>query len=203
MTEANPYRPTPFVQLIHPEWSKNASIYQINTRQFTPQGTFSAAEAQLPRLKDLGVDILWLMPVQEIGIKNRKGSLVSPYSVKDYYKVNPEFGIPQKLKHFIQAAHTLGLHVILDWVANHTAWDNLLVDQFLQHRSGQIFSFVRKNEMNQVFAVLNFSPQPLTVTFKESLCLGRYREYFSGETAKIADGTQLSLPPWEFRVYIR
>src|SRR5450755_4218755 len=68
-THPNPYQPMPYVKLKHPEWSKNASIYQINTRQFTPEGTFRAAEAQLPRLKDLGVDILWLMPIHKIGEK--------------------------------------------------------------------------------------------------------------------------------------
>jgi glycosidase len=129
MENSNPYHPVPFVKIQHPEWSKNATIYQINTRQFTPEGTFRAAENHLPRLKDLGADILWLMPVQEIGVKNRKGSLGSPYSVKDYYHVNPEFGSLDDLKHFVNAAHAQGMHVILDWVANHTAWDNPLVTE--------------------------------------------------------------------------
>ncbi len=122
----NPYQPQPYVHLTHPEWSKNASIYQINTRQFTPEGTFKAAEAHLPRLKDLGVDILWLMPVNPIGEVNRKGSLGSPYSVKDYYAVNPELGTLDDFKHFVKAAHAMGFKVILDWVANHTSWDNVL-----------------------------------------------------------------------------
>jgi glycosidase len=115
------------VKLKHPEWSKNATIYQLNTRQFTTEGTFRAAEKDLPRLKSLGADILWLMPIHKIGEKNRKGTLGSPYSVKDYYSVNPEFGTLEDLKHFVRAAHALGMHVILDWVANHTAWDNNLV----------------------------------------------------------------------------
>jgi 1,4-alpha-glucan branching enzyme len=88
--------------ILHPEWSRNAAIYQINTRQFTPEGTFAAAEAHLPRLKDLGVDILWLMPIHPIGKTNRKGTLGSPYSVQDYYSVNPEFGTLEDLKHFVQ-----------------------------------------------------------------------------------------------------
>ena len=117
------------VKLIHPEWSKNAVIYQINTRQFTNEGTFKAAESHLARLKDLGVDILWLMPIHEIGVKNRKGTLGSPYAVKDYFSVNHEFGTLEDLKHFVQAAHSMGMYVILDWVANHTAWDNPLVEQ--------------------------------------------------------------------------
>ena len=126
-SQANPYQPIPYVKLKHPEWSKNAIIYQINTRQFTQEGTFRAAEKQLPRLKELGVDIVWLMPIHKIGEKNRKGTLGSPYAVQDYYSVNPEFGTLDDLKHFVDAAHQQHMYVILDWVANHTAWDNILV----------------------------------------------------------------------------
>jgi glycosidase len=123
------YQPQPFVKIAHPEWSKKAVLYQINTRQFTPEGTFNAAEKQLPRLKELGVDILWLMPIHPIGEKNRKGSLGSPYAVKDYFGVNPEFGTKEDFRSFVQAAHRQGFKVILDWVANHTAWDNPLHEQ--------------------------------------------------------------------------
>jgi glycosidase len=126
---ADPYQPIPYVRLKHPEWTRNATIYQVNTRQFTEEGTFRAAERQLPRLKALNVDILWLMPIHEIGQQNRKGTLGSPYSVRDYYSVNHEFGTLEDLKHFVAAAHAQGMHVILDWVANHTAWDNPLVRQ--------------------------------------------------------------------------
>ncbi len=125
----NPYQPTPYVKIRHPEWTKNATLYQVNTRQFTPEGTLKAAEAQLPRLKELGADILWLMPLQPIGEKNRKGTLGSPYSIRDYYGVNPEFGTMADVKRFVAAAHALGMHVILDWVANHTAWDSNLVTE--------------------------------------------------------------------------
>lgn len=129
MSDLSRYRPQPYVKLVHPAWSKNATIYQINTRQFTQEGTFRAAEAHLPRLKALGVDILWLMPVHPIGEQNRKGSLGSPYAVKDYYGVNPEFGTLEDLKQFVRMAHELGMYVILDWVANHTAWDCNLVTE--------------------------------------------------------------------------
>lgn len=118
------YAPKPYVTLHHPEWSKDAVIYQINTRQFTAEGTFAAAEKQLPRLKAMGIGIVWLMPINPIGKVNRKGTLGSPYSVRDYRAVNPEFGTMADLKHFVATAHGLGMHVILDWVANHTAWDN-------------------------------------------------------------------------------
>lgn len=123
------HQPIPPVRLTHPEWSKNAVIYQINTRQFTEEGTFKAAETHLPRLKELGVDILWLMPIHEIGLKNRKGTLGSPYAVKDYYSVNSEFGTMEDLKHFVHAVHDMDMYVILDWVPNHTAWDNVLVNE--------------------------------------------------------------------------
>ncbi len=124
----DPHKPQDYVKLTHPEWSKNAAIYQLNTRQFSAEGTFAAAQNQLPRLKELGVDIIWLMPIHEIGVKNRKGSLGSPYAVKDYYSVNPEFGSLEDLKNLVNAAHEQGMYVILDWVANHTAWDNALVE---------------------------------------------------------------------------
>lgn len=123
------YAPQPYVQIAHPEWTKDAVIYQINTRQFTPEGTFKAAQAQLPRLKQLGVDILWLMPIHPIGEVNRKGSLGSPYAIKDYFGVNPEFGTEADFRAFVDAAHAQGFKVILDWVANHTAWDNPLVTE--------------------------------------------------------------------------
>jgi glycosidase len=111
----------------HPEWSRSAVIYQLNQRQFTAEGTFRAAEGHLQRIRDLGIGIVWLMPIHPIGEINRKGELGSPYAVKDYFAVNPEFGDLSDLKHFVDAAHALGLRVIVDWVANHTAWDNVLV----------------------------------------------------------------------------
>ena len=123
------YAPLDLSVVKHPEWSKNAVIYQINTRQFTAEGTFRAAQRELPRLKALGVDIIWLMPIHPIGEKNRKGTLGSPYSVKDYYGVNPEFGTMADFKAFVKAAHAQGMYVILDWVANHSAWDHPLVTQ--------------------------------------------------------------------------
>jgi glycosidase len=123
------YTPRPAVEVSHPDWAVNAAIYQINTRQFTEEGTFVAAAEQLPRLAEMGVDIIWLMPVHPIGEVERKGTLGSPYSVRDYYGVNPEFGTLEDLRAFIDAAHGLDMHVILDWVANHSAWDNPLVEQ--------------------------------------------------------------------------
>ncbi len=107
-----------------PEWSINANIYEVNTRQFTPEGTFNAFAEHLDRLHDLGVDILWFMPIQPIGEKNRKGSLGSYYSISNYTAVNPEFGTLDDFRRVVDMAHERGMYVILDWVANHTAWDH-------------------------------------------------------------------------------
>ena len=112
-----------------PEWAANAVLYQVNTRQFSEEGSLNAVTNALPRIKELGVDIIWLMPVYSIGEKKRKGKLGSPYSVKDYYSINPEFGTMADFKNLVDAAHTIGLRVILDWVPNHTAWDAVWIDE--------------------------------------------------------------------------
>jgi glycosidase len=112
------------VEMEHVDWSKNANIYEVNIRQYTEEGTINAFRKHLPRLNEMGVDILWLMPVQPIGELNRKGSLGSYYSVKDYKAVNPEFGTMQDMKNLVKEAHDMGMYVILDWVANHSSWDN-------------------------------------------------------------------------------
>jgi glycosidase len=126
------------------EWSRNATIYEVNIRQFTPEGTFKALEGELPRLQKMGVGILWLMPIHPVGEKNRKGSLGSYYSVKDYMDVNPEFGTKQDFKELVSKAHELGMKVIIDWVANHTAWDNPLIekhpDWYTKDSTGQILA---------------------------------------------------------------
>lgn len=120
------YAPRDAVEVANAEWTRDAVLYQINTRQFTPKGTFKAAQKQLPRLAAMGVDIIWLMPIHPIGEAHRKGSLGSPYAVRDYRAVNPEFGTEAEFRAFVDEAHRLGLKVILDWVANHSAYDNPL-----------------------------------------------------------------------------
>ena len=120
------YTPRDVVAVENAEWTRDAVLYQMNTRQFTPEGTFKAAQKQLPRLAAMGVDIIWLMPIHPIGEVNRKGSLGSPYAVRDYRAVNPELGTEAEFRAFVAEAHRLGLKVILDWVANHSAYDNPL-----------------------------------------------------------------------------
>jgi glycosidase len=109
----------------HPDWTCNTVVYEVNIRQFSPEGTFKGVEAQLPRLKELGVDILWLMPMYEIGQVERKGSLGSYYAISDYTKVNPEFGTMEDFEALLAAAHEAGFRLILDWVANQTAPDHV------------------------------------------------------------------------------
>lgn len=124
-----------------PEWSLSSTIYEVNIRQFSEEGTIAAVEAQLPRLKEMGVDILWLMPVHPIGELNRKGGKGSYYAVKDYLDINPEYGTKEDFKRFVERAHKLGMKVILDWVANHTAWDNALAtdhpDWYTKNAAGE------------------------------------------------------------------
>ncbi|MDC8754302.1 alpha-amylase family glycosyl hydrolase [Erythrobacter sp. sf7] len=122
------YTPRDVVEVTNADWTRDAVLYQLNTRQFTPEGTFAAAQMQLPRLAAMGVDIIWLMPIHPIGEANRKGSLGSPYAVRDYRAVNPELGREADFRAFVDEAHRLGLKVILDWVANHSATDNPLTD---------------------------------------------------------------------------
>jgi glycosidase len=145
-----------------PEWSKNSVLYEVNIRQYTPEGTFKAFEAHLPRLKELGVDILWIMPIHPISMKNRKGSLGSYYAVKDYKGINPEFGNLDDFKSLVNKAHELGFKVIIDWVANHTGWDNSWItghkDWYTQDSLGNV---IPPNPDWKDIADLNFDSKPM------------------------------------------
>lgn len=107
-----------------PDWSKQATIYEVNIRQYTPEGTINAFIPHLDRLQKLGVKILWLMPVQPIGVEKRKGELGSYYSIRNYTAINPEFGTLEDFEKLVEEAHARGFKVILDWVANHTSFDH-------------------------------------------------------------------------------
>ncbi|HKL03534.1 MAG TPA: alpha-amylase family glycosyl hydrolase, partial [Cryomorphaceae bacterium] len=111
--------------LYHPEWTKNATIYEVNVRQHTPEGTFNALISDLVRLDEMGVKILWLMPVHPIGEVNRKGGEGSYYSVQDYRAINPKFGTMEDFQRLVSEAHDLDMKVIIDWVANHSSFDNV------------------------------------------------------------------------------
>ena len=107
-----------------PEWIRDAVIYEVYLRSFSSEGTFEGLRRRIPELKDLGVTVIWLMPIHPVGTVNRKGSLGSPYSVRDYLDVNPEFGTPDDFRKLVATIHENGLRVIIDFVANHTSWDS-------------------------------------------------------------------------------
>ncbi|MES1219275.1 MAG: alpha-amylase family glycosyl hydrolase [Bacteroidota bacterium] len=106
------------------DWAHTTNIYEVNVRQYTDEGTFNAFAKELPRLKDMGVQTLWFMPVTPIAQKKMKGTLGSYYACSDYTAINPEFGTLDDFKSLVNQAHTLGFKVIIDWVANHTGWDH-------------------------------------------------------------------------------
>ncbi len=124
-----------------PEWTRNATIYEVNVRQFSREGTFAAVTAQLPRLKELGVDIIWLMPIYPVSKLKAKGSLGSPYAVANYMAVNPAYGTMADFKELVARVHGLGMKIVLDWVPNHTGWDNVWITQhpdYYTHVKGKI-----------------------------------------------------------------
>ena len=107
-----------------PKWVDNAVIYELFVQDFTPEGTFQAIIPRLPELESLGVTTLWLMPIHPYGVERKKGDLGSPYAVRDYFDVNPDFGTKEDFQDLVDAVHAEGMHLIIDLVANHTAWDN-------------------------------------------------------------------------------
>ena len=134
------------IAAVTPELSENAVIYEANIRQYSPEGTFNEFTKDIPKLKDLGVKILWIMPIHEIGVKNRKAKgnlsiesitdtiekkkyLGSPYSVRDYRNINSNYGTKEDFQNLVKTAHENGIYVILDWVANHTSWDHPWITQ--------------------------------------------------------------------------
>ena len=116
-------------ELRWPQWVTQGNIYEVNIRQYTPEGTFVAMQQHLPRLQQMGVKILWLMPIFPISSTKRKGGLGSYYAVSDYRNTNPEFGSIKDFDSLVTKAHTLGMKVILDWVPNHTGWDHKWISE--------------------------------------------------------------------------
>lgn len=126
------------------EWTKSSPIYEVNVRQYTAEGTFDAFALHLDEIKDMGIDIIWLMPVHPISETKRSGKLGSYYSITDYKEINPEFGNKEDFKELVDLAHEKGMYVMMDWVANHTGWDSPWIsehpDWYTQNSSGQIIS---------------------------------------------------------------
>ena len=126
------------------DWVSDAVIYEVYLRSFSAEGTFKGLEKRLPELKSLGVTVVWLMPIHPVGELARKGKLGSPYSVQDYYGINPEFGTLDDFKSLVESVHRMGLKIIIDLVANHTSWDSKLLfehpEWFAKNKEGAIVS---------------------------------------------------------------
>ncbi|GAB4159276.1 MAG: alpha-amylase family glycosyl hydrolase [Candidatus Promineifilaceae bacterium] len=129
-----------------PHTYRHLVIYEIYTRNHGPNGTFADVEADLPRIRSMGVDVVWFMPIHPIGSVQRKGSLGSPYAVSDYTQINPEYGSKADFARLVKTAHSLGLKVMIDVVYNHTAVDSVLVREyphwFHQDEQGRPFTTV-------------------------------------------------------------
>lgn len=138
-----------FCKAVEPEWAKYATLYEVNFRQYTKEGTFKAFSKHLPRLRKMGVDILWFMPIQPIGEVKRKGSLGSYYSISDYKGINPEFGTMEDFKKLVNECHGMGFKVILDWVANHSSWDNIWIKDHPD--------WYNKNDIGEIIAPYDWS----------------------------------------------
>ena len=138
----SPYFGTPAIASA--DWVKDAAIYSVYLRSGSPEGNFAGLEKRLPELKDLGVTVLWLLPIHPVGVKNRKGTLGSPYAVRDYYAVNPEFGTLDDFKRLLAAVHRNGMKLVIDMVASHASWDSKLItehpDWFTRDVRGNIVS---------------------------------------------------------------
>ena len=130
-----------------PEWARNANIYEVNIRQYTPEGTFEAFRHHLPRLKEMGVDILWLMPIHPISVPKRKGTLGSYYAVSDFRAINPLFGDHDTFRQLVDSAHALGMRLIIDWVPHHTGWDHPWIKEHPE--------YYNKNEKGEIRDPIN------------------------------------------------
>jgi len=140
-------------------------IYQLDLYNFTSQGTLAAAQQRLDYLKDLGIDVIWLMPIHPRGVQGRIGSLGSPYAPRDYYAVNSDFGTLDNLRSFVAAAHERGMQVWLDWVANHTAKDNVWITQ---HREYYNSTLTSPNGYGDVYQ-LDYSKEATQVAMIEAM----------------------------------
>jgi glycosidase len=126
---------------VSPQWVRDGVIYEIFPRAFSSEGDFNGVTARLDALKNLGVNILWLMPIHPIGQLKKKGTIGSPYAVRDYYAINPDYGTKEDLRRLVAEAHRRGMKVIIDIVANHTSWDSVMMktpDFYTRDKSGNI-----------------------------------------------------------------
>ena len=151
------------------DWIYTTNIYEVNLRQYTKEGTFKGFAKHLPRLKEMGVETLWFMPITPISEKEKKGTMGSYYACSDYTSVNPEFGTLQDFKNLVSKAHKLGFKVIIDWVANHTGWDHVWTtahpDWYEKDATGD---FKKASGMDDIIE-LDFSNQDMRAAMIEAM----------------------------------
>lgn len=152
----------------HADWVYDATIYEVNVRQYTTEGTFSAFEQHIPRLQELGVDILWFMPLQTIGEVERKGTLGSYYSIQNYTEINSEFGTLSDFKSVVDKAHASGMKVILDWVANHTSRDAIWLANKHWYETDSLDNVVAPYDWSDV-AKLNYNNDDMRNAMVQSM----------------------------------
>lgn len=172
-----------------PGWAHTTNIYEVNTRQYTAEGTFNAFSKEMPRLKEMGVQTLWFMPITPIAQKNKKGSLGSPYACSDYTSVNPEFGTLDDFKNLVKDAHAQGFKVIIDWVANHTGWDHVWTKQYPEYylRDTATGDFKKASGMDDIIE-LDYKNPALRKAMVEAM------QYWVKETD--IDGFRCDLAAW-------
>jgi len=150
-------------------WAKGSNIYEVNIRQYTKEGTFAAFAKHLPRLKEMGVEMIWLMPITPISQKVRQGKLGSYYACSSYTSINPEFGSLKDFKNLVNESHQLGFKIIIDWVANHTGWDHHWTfehpDWYRKDAGG---GFTEINGWHDVID-LDFSKEPMRIALTKAM----------------------------------
>jgi len=151
------------------EWANGRSIYEVNIRQYTREGTFNAFIPHLERLKDMGVGTLWLMPVTPISVLERQGTLGSYYACSSYTTINPEFGTLDDFKQLVKRAQSLGMKVIIDWVANHTGWDHYWATEHPDwYKHDEQGNFIEENGWKDVID-LNYASSALRAAMIEAM----------------------------------
>lgn len=182
-------KPTEKTAMEQPQdWKRTTNIYEVNVRQYTQEGTFAAFEKELPRLKKMGVETLWFMPITPIAQLNKKGTLGSQYAAYDYTTINPEFGTLDNFKHLVDEAHKMGFKVIIDWVANHTGWDHVWTkshpEWYLKDADG---SFHKASGMDDIIE-LDYSNKEMRLAMIDAM------KYWVKETN--IDGFRCDLASW-------
>lgn len=170
-------------------WGHTTNIYEVNVRQYTAEGTFNAFSKEMPRLKEMGVQTLWFMPITPIAQKNKKGSMGSPYACSDYTSINPEFGTLDDFKSLVQEAHRQGFKVIIDWVANHTGWNHIWTNQHPEYylRDTATGDFKKASGMDDIIE-LDYKNPALRKAMIEAM------QYWVKETD--IDGFRCDLAAW-------